>query len=101
MFGPDAFYELDTSGSQAEKQFGFRPGEFCVVASQPSPGQVRFDWYKFTSFRLDVDDERKSVRVLLGKFEKEETIPKVEAASHKYYYPFFDKNGNFKQQSVL
>jgi hypothetical protein len=101
LFGPDAFYDLDTSGSQAEKQFIFRPGEFCVVADQSIVDQVHFSWYKFTGSRLATDDLRQSVRVLLGTFEKEESMSKSEAAKHKYYRPFFDKNGNFKRQSVL
>lgn len=101
LFGPDAFYDLDTFGLQAQKQFGIRPDEFCVVASQPVSGQIRFVWYKFSGYRLAIDDIQNNVRVLLGKFEKEETMTKAEAASHKYYRPFFDKNGNFKRQSVL
>ena len=48
-----------------------------------------------------MDDRQMQVRVLLGTFEKDETMPKAEAAKHKYYYPFFDKNGGFKRQSVL
>lgn len=101
LFGPDAFYDLDTSGSQAKKQFGFRPGEYCVVASQPKPDLVRFAWYKFIESQLALDDKQVSVRVLRGTFEKEESMSKAEAAIHKYYRPFFDKNGNFKRQSVL
>jgi hypothetical protein len=101
LFGPDAFYDLDTSGSQATKQAGFRPGDYCVVASQPQPDLVRFAWYKFTGFLLAVDDKQVSVRVLQGTFEKETSMSKAEAAADKYYRPFFDKNGNFKRQSVL
>lgn len=101
LFGPDAFFDLDTSGQQAMKQFGFKPGEFCVVASQPEPDLVKFTWFKFTGTRLAVDDRKMNVRVLLGTFEKEEAMSKAEAVVHKYYRPFFDKNGNFKRQSVL
>lgn len=101
IYGPDVFYDLDTSGRQAEKQFIFRPGEWCVVASAPAPGVIRFAWYKFTSSRLATDENQQQVRVLCGTFEKDESMSKTEAASHKYYRPFFNKNGDFKQQSVI
>jgi len=101
IYGADAFYDLDTSGRQAEKQFSFRPGDWCVVASEPIPGHIRFAWYKFTSSRLAADETQQQVRVLCGTFEKEETVPRGEAPSHKYYRPFFNKNGDFKQQSVI
>ena len=100
-YGPDAFYDLDTSGVQAKKQFIFRPGDWCVVASEPKPGEIKFSWYKFTGSRLAKDKTEWEARVLCGTFEKEESMSKPEAALHKYYRPFFDKNGNFKQQSVI
>jgi hypothetical protein len=101
IYGPDAFYDLDTSGRQAEKQFIFRAGDWCVVANEPTSGIIRFAWYKFTESRLAADEKQYQVRVLYGKLEKEESIPKDEAVSHKYYRPFFNKNGHFKQQSVI
>lgn len=101
LFGYDAFYDLDTTGIQATKHYEFRPGDFCVVASQPSAEIISFSWYKFKEFRLAVDDRGSNCRVLTGDFEKEESMPKKDAANHKYYRPFFDKNGNFKRQSVL
>lgn len=100
-YGPDAFYDLDTSGRQAEKQFIFRLGDWCVVASEPTPGVIKFTWYKFTNSRLETDETQAQVRVLCGTLEKEESMSKTEAASHKYYLPFFNKNGAFKQQSVI
>jgi hypothetical protein len=101
IYGPDVFYDLNTWGSQAENQFLFRPGEFCVVASQPAPDMIRFAWYKFTDSRLMSDEKQQQVRVLCGSFVKEESMAKADAVIAKYYFPFFDKNGNFKRQSVI
>lgn len=101
LYGDDAFYDLDTSGSQATKHYDFRRGDLCVVASQPTAETITFAWYKFIEFRFFVDDKGMNCRVLFGTFEKDESMPKTDAAEHKYYLPFFDKNGNFKRQSVL
>ncbi len=101
IYGPDAFYDLDTSGPQAQKQFIFRPGDWCIVASEPTPGVIRFAWYKFTSSRLAADEKQQQVRVLCGAFEKEELVPRAEAPSNKYYAAFFNKKGDFKQVSVI
>ena len=83
LYGPDAFYDLDTSATQAQKQFLFRPGDYCVVATQPMPNVVRFSWYRFTGSRLAPDENQWPVRVLCGTFEKEESMPKSDAATHK------------------
>ena len=101
IYGSDAFYDLNTWGPQAANQFLFRPGDFCVVASQPTPDVIRFTWYKFTDSRIMPDENQQLVRVLCGSFEKEVSMPKADAAIDKYYFPFFDKNGNFKRQSVI
>jgi hypothetical protein len=102
LFGQDAFYDLDTSGRQASKQALFKPDDYCVVASEPNAGVIRFAWYRFTGSRLAADEARKTqVRVLLGKFVKEESMTKEEAVSHKQYHPFFDKNGKFRRDAVL
>ncbi|MDY0746674.1 hypothetical protein SNE35_19330 [Paucibacter sp. R3-3] len=101
LFGPDAFYDLDTSGHQAAKQFIFSAGDWCVVATEPTLGWIRFAWHKFSSSRLATDEREMQVRVLCGTFVKEESMPKGEAASNKYYRPFFNKNGAFKQQAII
>ena len=101
LFGADAFYDLNTSGAQAAAVFDIRPQDHCVVASQEDGENITFSWYKFTGSRTALDSEGINCRVLCGIFQRKESLPKAEASVNKYYSPFFDKNGNFKRQSVL
>ena len=101
LFGEDAFYDLDTTGPQASLKPDIRAGDYCVVVSQPDSENLRFSWFKFTSFRYATDKSGKNCQVFSGTFEKSEQVPRAGAPQHKYYRPFFDKNGHFKRQSVL
>ncbi len=101
LFGADAFYDLSTSGVQASAIHDIQPQDYCWVASQEDGENITFSLYKFTGSRFALDSEGNSCRVLCGAFQRKESMPKTEASGNKYYSPFFDKNGNFKRQSVL
>ena len=38
LFGPDAFFDLDTVGPQARKQFGFHSRDFCELRLKGAEG---------------------------------------------------------------
>ena len=101
IFGDDAFYDLDTIGPQASLKPDIRTRDYCVVVSQPEGENLLFTWFKFASFRYAADKTGNVCQVFCGVFEKSEQVPRAEAPQHKYYRPFFDKNGHFKRQSVL
>jgi hypothetical protein len=103
LYGPGAFYDLDTTGTQVQAWANarMRPGDWCVVANEPQTGLIRFAWYKYTESKLDEDENQWRVRVLCGVFEKEESMSKAAAFANKYYRPFFNKNGHFLQRSII
>ena len=102
LFGPDAFYDLYTDGTQQQDwaRAKMRSGDWCVVANEAKPGLIRFAWYKFKESRFE-NDGQCPVRVLYGVFEKEESMSKAEAFANSYYKPFFNKNGHFLQRSII
>lgn len=100
IFGAGAFYDLGTSGRQAANQFAFHPGHWCVVATEPTPGIIRFTWYRFTESRLAMDGQQQ-VRVLCGVYMREESVQRADAPAMEQYKPFFNKDGHFKRQSVI
>lgn len=101
MFGEGAFYDLDIVGYQATKAKNLKVGQQCVVATPENNGQIVFTWYSFLSEAVKPDDTGTRCRVLFGKFISSETFSKMEAAHVEPYSRFFDKNGNFKRQSVI
>ena len=101
LFGADAFFDLSTDGAQAAVAYDIRPQDFCVVASQSAEGVITLCWYKFAGFRIARDNLGANCRVFCGTFVKSESMSKSEASTSSRYSRFFDKNGNFKRQSVL
>lgn len=102
LFGPDAFYDLDTDKSQANKVHMFHKDDYCVVLDEPRKGCVVLKWYRFKGFRPAIDEaNRKQVRVLFGPFIKQESMTKEQAFQHSTYNKFFKATGDFKQGSVF
>ncbi len=103
LFGPKAFYDLNTYGTQAKKATDLHVGTICIVAQKPDDeNMVRLDRYSFEAERLMTDLESgEDVRVMFGELLDSETLPKAEAASHDIYSRIFTVNGHFKQVSVI
>jgi hypothetical protein len=100
LYGPGAFYDLETTGTHAQLAKDLQQGTECVVATQSANKQVTFRWFSF--FREDVlpAEDRSPTRVFFGQELRSETMSKAAAAATEAYAAFFDVNGNFKQQSV-
>ena len=96
----DAFFDLATTGFQATLATNISRGNTCVVATKDEDGQIRFTWYSLARVetRLWKDSTQ---RVFCGPSTKSETLSKGDAARHGLYSIFFNKNGDFKRQSVL
>jgi hypothetical protein len=101
MFGRGAFYDLDTTGFQATKANNLGVGQKCIVAAPADDGQIVFSWYSFLRETVKPDDEGHPCRVFFGKFIKSDTLSKGDAACNGLYSTFFNKDGNFKRQSVI
>ncbi len=101
LYGVDAFYDLYTTGYQANMATDLRADQVCVVASKPSIGGIAFSWYSFEREELMKDDEKITCRVFFGPHIRTETLSRAEAVKHGDYSGFFDINGNFKRRSVI
>jgi hypothetical protein len=101
LFGNDAFYDLYTNGQQAEKAKDICAGQKCIVATAANDKKITFSWFLFSHEEVLPDDTGVICRVLYGKFIKNDTYFKMDAAHTEPYSIFFDINGNFKRQSVI
>jgi hypothetical protein len=101
IFGRGAFYDLSLTGVQATYATTLRVGDSCIVATPSTDGHIAFDSYAFEREAVRPDDTATPVRVLFGAFRKSDRLRKGDAARDVRYAVFFDKNGNFKRQSVL
>jgi hypothetical protein len=101
IFGSGAFYDLATVGYQATKATNLSVGQQCIVATPDKDGKIVFSWYEFLREVVQQDDEGNSCRAFFGKRIKSDTLSKGDAARDVLYSAFFDKNGNFKRQSVI
>jgi hypothetical protein len=96
IYGEGAFYDLNTTGLQANAALNLHVGQECVVATIAPDNQVVFTWCSFLhEARMRVDTPI-VCRVLFGVSLMSETFSKKQAAQEKVYAKFFDKNGNFK-----
>lgn len=74
MYGPAAFFDLNTTGDQATLANDLRSGKQCIVASLTGDGRINFDGYSFTH---DTDGSRDTdihCRVLFGVFIRSEVL---------------------------
>ena len=97
----DAFYDLYMTGWQANKAPTFRRGDECIVATTMKDGQIGFTRFRLERVEELLDKQEDRNRVFCGPATQSETLSKDDAAHHNQYSVLFDKNGNFKQQSVL
>ncbi|RME52977.1 hypothetical protein D6783_03230, partial [Candidatus Woesearchaeota archaeon] len=101
LYGKNAFYDLYTTGYQANMATDLRVGQVCIVASKSSADDLTFSWYSFEKEELLKDNDNTTCRVFFGSHIRSETMPKSEALRHRDYSEFFDKNGNFIRRSVI
>jgi hypothetical protein len=97
----DAFYDLRETGFQANKATTFTRGEECIVATSTVDEQIRFTRYRLDRIEKMPDEREDGERVFCGQDLHSDTLSKGEAVRDPLYSVFFDKNGNFKRQSVL
>ncbi len=106
-FGPDAFFDLNITGKQAEMAKNLQPGTECIVASYSANNNahVVFRWYIFSHESIDSDPHTPDtqVRVFRGTESKlkRKRISKLQAAKMKPYSAFFNVLGHFKRPSVI
>jgi hypothetical protein len=103
LYGPTAFFDLLTTGKQAEMTPNVKAGDECVVATYHPDGGVTFSWYSLShdSVQRDPEEAHSKVRVYFGKLLKSERLPKARAAKTEPYSVFFNVLGNFKRPSVI
>ena len=101
IYGSKAFYDLNTTGHQATLANDLQRGDQCVVASVPTMGRVKFDWYRYTRDGVRPCETDRLCRVLFGVPIRSETLTRTAAINDGVYAKFFDKLGRFKQRSVL
>lgn len=103
IYGPDAFYDLGTSGHQGGQAKNLRPGDLCIVASYQDKAKtsVKFSWFAFEKETLNVDENGEVQRVLRGPLKKTETMSKSQAAANPAYANMFNILGHFKRPSVI
>ena len=84
LFGPTAFYDLNTWGKQAEMATNLKLGERCIVASYDDDGKVVFAWFSLAhESRRRGPETGTKVRVFFGKRLKSERLSKTKAAKTK------------------
>lgn len=103
LFGLTAFYDLNTTGHQADMATNLKRGEECIVATYGDEGEIVFDWFSLSreSLRPDPDEPGKNARVFFGKKVKSERLSKARAAKTEPYSVFFNVLGSFKRPSVI
>jgi len=108
LYGGNAFFDLWTTGREANIPNELKPGDICWVASyEGATGErkrrVVLAKYTFTAARRvpGSDAPGRSIWVLDGKLEHREVLPKHQAALHHPCSRFFNQQGDFKQVSVL
>jgi hypothetical protein len=100
FYGSGAFYDIYTTDRQATLADYLTAGETCIVASEPTKGRIRFDWYKF-SHEKPGRWEGKPTRVFFGEHFKSETLERGDAIRDGIYSKFFAINRRLKRQNLL
>src|SRR5262245_56425503 len=85
LFGPGAFFDLDTTGHQATLATELGTGEQCIVVEPGPDGALTFDWYTYQRDETMPDDAGIVCRVLFGDLIKTETRSKADAISDGLY----------------
>jgi hypothetical protein len=104
LFQDDAFFDLDTTGVQANQATDLPVGQECVVVSRLPGDILKFTSYFFLAERLMTargSTDSKRFRVFLGTEICSEDLPISQARGIDVYAAFFDKNGHFKRQATI
>jgi hypothetical protein len=101
LYGSGAFFDLNTTGVQRRQARNLMPGEECIVATPDRDGAIVFSWFSFAREEMREDETGTPVRVLFGRHLKSERLSKGDAASDPRFQVLFDRNNNFKRQSVF
>src|SRR5687768_474333 len=88
LFGPKAFYDLDTKPAHRRQLPGALRGTECIVAGPEKDGVIKFGFYTFSCEAL-MPDGRRQVRVLFGEFVRTETLTRDEARKTKPFSLLF------------
>jgi len=102
LFGSTAFYDLMTSGKQAEMATNLQPGQHCCVAIRAENGEIEFAWFCFSHEQNMTDpNDSSTVRVFFGDWLGSVTLSRAEAIATEPYADFFNVNGDFKRWSAI
>jgi hypothetical protein len=106
LYGPNAFFDLETSGYQAKVadrlERDLVPGDDCIVATQDVSGDITFDWYRFSRSLVKPDPERNvDCHAYYGEHFNSDTFSRADAMRHPVYRQFFNVNGHFKRPSII
>ena len=98
-----AFFDFNLTGPQETMATDIEPGDECIVATPEAGGdQVQFCWWTFSHESImPAKNDGIMYRVLLGRYLRKEVLPKAVAVVTEPYARFFNKDGNFKRQSVI
>jgi hypothetical protein len=100
IYGAGAFYDIYTSDRQAVWADRFVPGDSCIVLSEPTPGRIALNWYKFAQEKRGRYGG-KPTRVFFGRRFKSENLSRADAMADPLYSKFFATNGRMKRQNLL
>jgi hypothetical protein len=96
-YWPDAFFDLGTSGIQANQATELEPGQLCIVATSEDDGRVGFTAYRFQAVR-----RKRGVRVFCGKkVGPKQVVSRARAKRHVLYGRILNSNWHFKRQSTI
>jgi hypothetical protein len=101
IYGPGAFFDLDTVGRQSKQALNLPIGQECVVASYSDDGRIVFDWHALEREVNLRDNSGTTCRVFFGKLLSSEKLTKSKAACSKRYSAFFNVSGHFKRHSIV
>jgi hypothetical protein len=100
LFGPQAFFDLDTKEAHRRQLPGVVRGTECIVATPDTDGRIDFSFYSFSCEAL-MPDGHSNVRVLFGDFVRTETLTREQARNTPPFSHLFASDGAFKQLSAL
>jgi hypothetical protein len=100
FYGSGAFYDIYTTDRQAVWADHLTSGDTCIVLSEPTKGQLTFDWFRFSHEQRGRFDG-KATRVFFGKRFKSQTLSRTDAMRDGIYSNFFKVTGGLKQQTLL
>lgn len=100
---PDAFFDLETYGRQANQATELAVGDRCIVAQKASKSdEIQFDTFLLEAIEFLPDKSRgETCRVFCGTRQRPKTLTRIDACHHPLYGRIFDRNTHFKRTSVV